>query len=74
MAGWLVLRARATAWQVALLVIGYALLQLVIVVLALPILVAEGLLLLSLLLRPTGQPPGDLGRMHRVVSSHVPHE
>jgi len=73
-AGWLVLRAHATAWQVALLVIGYALLQLVIVVLALPILVAEGLLLLSLLLRPTGQPPSDLGRMHRVVSSHVPHE
>jgi hypothetical protein len=73
-AGWLVLRAHATAWQVALLVVGYALLQLVIVVLALPILVAEGLLLLSLLLRPPGQPPGDLGRMHRVVGGHVPHE
>ena len=74
LAGWLVLRAGATAWQVALLVIGFALLQLVIVVLALPILAAEGLLLLSLLLRPPGQPPGDLGRMHRVVSGHVPHE
>jgi alpha-1,2-mannosyltransferase len=48
-AGWLVLRAGATAWQVGLLVVGYALLQLALVVLAIPILVGEGLLLLSLL-------------------------
>jgi hypothetical protein len=73
-AGWLVLRGGATAWQVALLVVGYALLQLVIIVLALPILVAEALLLLSLLLRPAGQTPGDLGRVHRVVGGHVPHK
>jgi hypothetical protein len=63
-AGWLVVRAGANAWQIALLVVGYALLQFVIVVLAVPILVAEGLLLLSLLLRPAAQPSRDLGRVH----------
>ena len=47
-AGWLVLRAGATQWQVALLVAGYALLQLALVVLAVPILLAEALLLGSL--------------------------
>jgi hypothetical protein len=73
-AGWLVLRAGANAWQVALLVVGYALLQFVIVVLALPILVAEALLLVSLLLSPAGQAPGDLSRVHGVVGSHVPDE
>ena len=51
-AGWLVLRAGATSWQIALMVVGYALLQLVIVVLAVPILLAEALLLLSLLWPP----------------------
>jgi alpha-1,2-mannosyltransferase len=48
-AGWLVVRAGANVWQVALLVVGYALLQFVIVVLAVPILLAEALFLLSLL-------------------------
>jgi len=48
-AGWLVLRAGATSFQVGLLVVGYALLQLALVVLAIPILVAEAVLLLSLL-------------------------
>ena len=57
-AGWLVLRAGANAWQVALLVVGYALLQLVIVVLALPILIAEAALLLSLLPRRVGAADG----------------
>ena len=67
-AGWLVVRARANAWQVALLVVGYILLQFVIVVLALPILIAEALLLLTLLaghsLWPATQTSSDLGRMH----------
>ena len=63
-AGWLVVRAGANAWQVALLVVGYALLQFVIVVLALPILVAEALLLLSLLLRSAAQASRDLSRVH----------
>jgi len=63
-AGWLVVRSGANAWQVALLVVGYALLQFVIVVLALPILLAEALLLLSLLLRPSAQASRDLSRVH----------
>lgn len=46
---WLVLRGGATSWQVGLFVVGYALLQLALVVLALPILLAEAALLLSLL-------------------------
>jgi alpha-1,2-mannosyltransferase len=62
-AGWLVVRAGANAWQVALMVVGYALLQFVIVVLALPILIAEGLLLLSLLWA-AAKPTRDLGRVH----------
>jgi hypothetical protein len=73
-AGWLVLRAGANVWQIALLVIGYVLLQFVIVVLAAPILIAEALLLLSLLLRAPGQAPGNLGSMHGVVGGHMPHE
>ena len=64
LAGWLVVRAGANAWQVALLVVGYVLLQFVIVVLAVPILIAEALLLLSLLLRPAAQPSRDLRRVH----------
>jgi hypothetical protein len=48
-AGWLVVRSGATSFQVALLVVGYALLELALVVLAVPILVAEACLLVSLL-------------------------
>ena len=48
LAGWLIIRSGATSFQVALMVAGYALLELALVVLAVPILVAEGLLLLSL--------------------------
>jgi hypothetical protein len=52
-AGWLVLRAGATPLQVAILVVGYALLELALVVLAIPILLAEAALLLSMLwMRP----------------------
>jgi len=47
-AGWLLIRSGATSVQVALLVIGYALLELALVVLAVPILLAEAALLLSL--------------------------
>jgi hypothetical protein len=47
-AGWLVIRAGATAAQVAILVVGYALLELALVVLAIPILLAEAAFLLSL--------------------------
>jgi len=62
-AGWLVVRGGAYPWQVALLLVGYALLQFVIVVLAVPILIAEAVLLLSLLLRPATQASGDLRRV-----------
>ncbi|HSP09451.1 MAG TPA: glycosyltransferase family 87 protein [Candidatus Dormibacteraeota bacterium] len=47
-AGWLVLRSQPSRWQVGLLVVGYALLELALLVLAVPILVAEAALLLSL--------------------------
>ena len=72
-AGWLVIRGGATTWQIALLVVGYALLQLALVVLAIPILLAEGLLLASLAW-PSAEPPGNLRGVHRVVGGHVPHE
>ena len=49
LAGWLVARAHPTPWQVAVLVVGFALLQLVLTVLAVPILAAEVLLLASLI-------------------------
>ena len=57
-AGWLVLRGGATTWQVVLLVVGYALLQLSLVVLAIPILLAEAALLASLAWSPAA-PPRD---------------
>ena len=51
-AGWLVLRAQASPWQVGLLVVGYALLELALLVLAVPILVAEAAFLASLIWLP----------------------
>jgi hypothetical protein len=72
-AAWLVIRGGATTWQVALLVVGYALLELSLLVLAVPILLAEALLLASLAW-PSAEPPGDLRRVHRVVGGHVAHE
>jgi hypothetical protein len=71
-AGWLVLRAKPSAFQVGLLVVGYALLELALLVLAIPILVAEALLLVSLAW-PAAQPPRDLRRVHGVVGGHVAH-
>jgi hypothetical protein len=72
-AGWLVLRARPSAWQVGLLVVGYALLELALVVLAIPILLAEALLLISLAW-PAAQPAGDLRRVHGVVGGQMAHQ
>jgi len=71
---WLLVRTSLRAWQVGLLVLGYALLELALVVMAVPILLAEAVLLLSLLAGPPAQAPGDLRCMHRVVGGHVPHE
>ncbi len=48
-AGWLVIRAQPSAAQVAILVVGFALLELALLVLAAPILIAETLLLASLI-------------------------
>ena len=61
---------RVTAFQVALLVIGYALLELALVVLAVPILAAEALLLLSLAW-PAAKAPGDLRGVRGVLGGHV---
>ena len=47
-AGWLIVRSGATSLQVGLMLVGYALLELALIVLAVPILLAEAALLLSL--------------------------
>src|SRR5207302_8206559 len=52
-AGWLVIRSGATPVQVAIMVAGYALLELALVVLAVPILLAEAVFLLSLAWNPS---------------------
>jgi hypothetical protein len=70
-AGWLVIRARASAVQVGILVIGYALLELALMVLAVPILVAEACLLVSLMWPAA---PGNLRRLHRATAGEVPPE
>jgi len=58
-AGWLVLRSQPSTAQVALLVAGFALLELALVVLAVPILVAEVLLLASMVYHSPGRPVAD---------------
>ena len=69
LAGWLIVRSGATSWQVALMVAGYALLELALVVLAVPILIAEAALLISLLWSVRAQP--DLQRtMTRTISRY----
>ncbi|HZQ50077.1 MAG TPA: glycosyltransferase family 87 protein [Candidatus Dormibacteraeota bacterium] len=47
LAGWLVVRSQPNAWQIALLVVGYALLELCLLVQSVPILTGEVLLLAS---------------------------
>lgn len=51
LAGWLVVRSGASAVQVALMLVGYALLELALVVQAIPILLAEALFLATTLQR-----------------------
>jgi hypothetical protein len=51
-AAWLLLRAGPSPWQAWLLVVGYALLELALLVYAIPILIAEALLLASLFVWP----------------------
>jgi hypothetical protein len=69
-AGWLVIRSGVTVFQTVLLVAGYALLELALVVLAVPILIAEALLLLSLAW-PAAEAPRDLRGVRGVVRGHV---
>jgi hypothetical protein len=69
-AAWLVVRSGATAFQVGLMVVGYALLELALVVLAVPILLAEAVFLLSLAW-PAAQAPGDLRGVRGVVGGQV---
>ena len=71
-AGWLVLRERPTQWQVGLMVVGFALLQLVVVVLAVPIIAGE-ILFLGLLLAPAAQAPRDLPGVRGVVRDQMAH-
>jgi hypothetical protein len=64
-AGWLVLRAHPSTAQVAILVIGFCLLELALLVLAVPILVAEAVLLASLIWpAPTRDLPSAGARQH----------
>jgi alpha-1,2-mannosyltransferase len=55
-AGWLILRGRPTPAQITLLIVGYALLELALLVMAIPILLAEALLLISLMWPPGHRP------------------
>lgn len=57
-AGWLVIRSGATQIQIALMVVGYALLELCLVVQAVPILLAEAALFVSMLW-PFRSPPAS---------------
>src|SRR5262249_47882791 len=69
-AGWLVIRAGANEWQIALLVAGYGLLELCLLVQSAPILVAEVLLLASFIYWTPGHGSADNARL----TSHVPIE
>ena len=66
-AGWLVLRSGATAWQVGLMVVVYALLQLALFVLAFPIILAQGVFLLSMVWSP--RPAARAGVVNRFTWS-----
>jgi hypothetical protein len=62
-AAWLVIRAQPSTAQVTILVVGFALLELSLLVLGPPILVAEVLLLISLIWRapmPVSTRPSEL--------------
>jgi Glycosyltransferase family 87 len=57
-ASWLLIRSGVTSFQVALMVVGYTLLELALVVLAVPILLTESALLVSMLM---STPPAGVG-------------
>jgi alpha-1,2-mannosyltransferase len=72
-AGWLVIRSGATAAQVVMMVVGYALLELALVVMAVPILAVEAALLVSMLWGAVPQVPAkarlEAGEMPRVPAN-----
>ena len=69
-AAWLLIRSGVTAFQTLLLVVGYALLELALVVMAMPILAAEALLLVSLAW-PAAESPRDLRGVRGVMRGDV---
>ncbi len=81
-AGWLVLRTAPSPWQIALLVIGYSLLELCLLVQSVPILLGEVLLLASFIYwspragesaRPAAEPSRDLRGVSGIVRDEVAH-
>jgi len=81
-AGWLVARSAPSPWQVGLLIVGYALLELCLLVLSVPILIGEVLLLASFIYwsprsresaRPAAEPSRDLRGVGGVVRDEVAH-
>ena len=71
-AGWLVLRAKVSAAQVAILVLGFCLLELALLVLEVPILIAEGLLLASLIWSAPVRPQPSAGARQQTVAIEGP--
>jgi hypothetical protein len=72
-AGWLVLRAHPSTAQLAILVVGFCLLELALLVLAVPILVAEVVLLASLIWHaPPTVPQPALGPRNRAKPIREP--
>ncbi len=71
-AGWLIIRTQPTPWQVALLVAGYALLEVCLVVQSVPILAAEVLLLASLIIWGPARRAADSAPMTSFVPSTRP--
>jgi alpha-1,2-mannosyltransferase len=61
-AGWLIIRSRPTPFQIGTLVLGYALLELALLVMAIPILLAQFALLVSLMLPARDEPAARLRR------------
>jgi len=71
-AGWLVVRAQGSAAQVAILVLGFCLLELALLVLEAPILVAEVLLLASLIWSAPARSHPSAGTRQRAVAIEGP--
>jgi alpha-1,2-mannosyltransferase len=71
-AGWLVLRAQVSPAQVAILVIGFGLLELALLVLEVPILIAEVLMLASLIWQAPARPHPSAGARQQTIAIEGP--